>query len=158
MSNRWPWSWWAALALAVLIGIGALSVPIAPSPGRWQVDAVQAVHDESASVLHYVVMQPRAGDRIADSLYLALLEGEDAWTAAYLQRRYAALAHAAARLPIEHKEAHNTAALTLQTIEHYQALIAAAQADHDAFQRLIADQVGPQLREHAVDALDRADR
>jgi hypothetical protein len=158
MSNRWPWPWWAALALAVLLGIGATSGHTAPSPGRWKGDAVEAVHDESASVLHYVVTKPRTGDKIADSLYLALLEGEDAWAAAYLQRRYAALAHAAARLPIEHKEAHNTAALTLQTIEHYQALIAAAQADHDAFQRLIADQVGPQLRQHAVDALDRADR
>jgi len=154
MNNRWQWSWWAALALAVLLGIGSQSVLIAPSPGRWQGNAVQAVHAESASVLKYLVAQPRTGDRIADSLYLALLEGEDAWAAAYLERQHTALARAAARLSTEHIEAHDIATLTLQTLHHYQALIAAGQAHHDAFQRLVTDQTGPQLRERALYALE----
>lgn len=154
--RRWPGSWWAALALAALLSLGSYAVPSLPSAGRWQADAAHAVRAESAAVLHYLVAQPRRDDRIANSLYLALLEGEEQWAAAYLERQYAALTRAAVRLPAGDTEAHDVAALTLQTLDHYQALIAAARVNHDAFQHLLADPIGPQLRARALHALDQS--
>ncbi len=158
MNGRWPWSWWAALGLAVLLGVGSHAAPVVPSAGRWQPDAAAAVHAESRAALNYLVTQPRTGDRIANSLYLALLEGEDAWAAAFLERQHAALRRATARFSTNDAEAYHAAALTLQTLEHYQALVAAGQVSHDAFQRLLADQTGPQLRQHALYALEQGNR
>jgi len=158
MKHKVPASWITALLVALLLGVGSYAAHGVPGVDPWDADAARAVRAESAHALAYLATQPRTGDRIADSLYLALAEGEDAWATAFLDRQHRALARAAARLPTEHTQVHNVATLTLQTLEHYESLIAAGQQDHTSFQRLTTDQVGPRLRQHAVDALDHRDR
>ena len=158
MKHKLPASWITALGLAVLLGVGSHAAPIVPSVDRWDADAARAVRTDSAWILSYLVNEPRTGDRIADSLYLALAEGEDAWAAAFLERQHAALQQAVARLGEQDAPECEVAAVTLRALEHYQALIAAGQPDQDAFQRLVADQIGPQLRERALDALNYVDR
>jgi hypothetical protein len=158
MKHTLPASWITALAVALLLGIGSYAAPVVPSVAAWDADAARAVRANSALALAYLTTQPQSGHRIADSLYLALLEGEDAWAAVFLERQQHALQHAVARVGEQDAPERAAAALTLQTLQHYQALIAAGQHDQDAFQRLVADPVGPQLREQALRALHQADR
>jgi len=157
MKRKMPASWITVLLLALLLGVGSHAAHGVPSVAQWNADAARAVRTESAQALAYLTTQPRTGDRIADSLYLALLEGEDAWAASFLDRQQHALQHVVARFGEQDAPEREVATLTLQTLQHYQALIAAGQHDRTTFQRLIPDQVGPQLRERALNALHRMD-
>ena len=161
MNHKLPASWLAALGLTLLLGVGSHAAHSAPSVARWDADAARAVRTESAHALAYLTTQPRTGDRIADSVYLALAEGENVWAAAFLDRHQHALQHAMARLGEQDAPEREVAVLTIQTLQHYQALIALGHAERDAFQRLVADRIGPQLRRdaaHALDALHHTDR
>jgi hypothetical protein len=144
-------SWWGAALLAVLIGLGTHTMPVAPSPGRWEPNAERASHAESTWVLEYLVAHPRTGDRISTGLYLALAESEDAWVVAYLARQQTALARAAARLDHRaHANEREDLRFVVEALQHYRALVASGQNGANAFALLLDDKIGPQLREEAL--------
>lgn len=146
--QRIPRSWWCALLLAVVVGLGTSANPVLPSPGRWEADPYQAYQIDGAWILDYLVTYPRTGDRISTSLYLALAESEDTWAAAYLDRQMAALERSAARFDRQRESSQDPYAVDV-VLQHYRRLITAGQAGANIFTLLLQDEIGPQLRQQA---------
>lgn len=152
-------AWLRPLVIVLLVGLGLNAAPVPESPGRWVPNPRQAVIEESDWILHYLVLQPRVGDRIPDALFVALAENENGWAAEYLARQRQALDRAASRLPRSDATAWSVINADLAVLDHDQAIV-----DHagtrpvDPFALHLADRRAIRLRRRAEDLVRTLER